>query len=396
MDDVAERQSPANRVQSSRPTNGEGVFSEFFVPRRDVNDYQELHPNHAGTAARVDSATPRNIRFRRSPLDRLRRGLIILAVVFVASVLGFRFVGGYDWIEAVWMVVITIASVGYGEHSASSPAVQVLTIAVIVLGMTSAAYAGGGLIQMLFEGELARVLEQRRTSRGIEELNQHVVVCGMGRIGQILAADLHQRRQPFVIIDIDPEKLVAAESRNYLFLTGDATDDTVLLAAGIKRAKTLVSVLPSDTANVFITLTARNLSPNLTIISRAEHRTTEKKLLQAGANKVVLPAVIGARQVERLITRPSTADLVDRVTETSFQDFQLDEVAVVDRGKLAGVTVAATEAHRRHRLLVVAVRQTDGNMVFNPDAAYTFRTGDVVIVMGHAEDITRFRREVTA
>jgi voltage-gated potassium channel len=346
-----------------------------------------------GSTSRGDADRPRKPRAARGPLDRLRRGLAILAVVFVGAVLGFRFVGGYDWFEAVWMVVITISSVGYGERSAASPAVQVLMICVILLGITSAAYVGGGLVQMLLEGELARVLEQRRTSRGIEELSEHVVVCGFGRIGQILAADLHQRRQAFVIIDIDAEKFAAAERRDYLFLTGDATEDAMLLAAGIKRAKTLVSVLPSDAANVFITLTARNLNPNLTIIARAEHRTTERKLIQAGANRVVLPAVIGARRVERLITRPSKADLVERVTESSFQDFQLDEFSVAERRRLAGVTVEATEAQRRHRLLVVAVRRSDGSMVFNPDANHTIQSGDVVIVMGRAEDIDRFRRE---
>lgn len=342
-----------------------------------------------GSAAYTDVVRSRRPRPGRDPLKRLRRGLVILAIVFGASVLGFRFVGGYGWIEAAWMVVITISSVGYGEHSDVSPKVQVLTMAVILLGMTSAAYVGGGLIQMVLEGELARVLKHRRTSRGIEELNQHVVVCGFGRIGQILVADLHQRGQPFVVIDSDPAKFEDAESRQYLFLNGDATEDAVLMEAGIKRAKTLVSVLPSDAANVFITLTARNLNPSLSIIARAEHRTTEKKLLQAGANKVVLPAVIGARQVERLITRPSTADLVE-------QDYQLDEVTVVERGKLAGTTVEATEAKRRHRLLIVAVKQADGTMMFNPDATYTFQVGDIAIVMGHAEDIARFRGEVAA
>lgn len=329
----------------------------------------------------------------KKPLVRIRAGACVLAVVFVAGVVGYRLLGGYDWLEAVWMVVITIATVGYGERSGLSPSLQVLTIGVILFGMSAAAYTFSGLFQLVVEGELERILGVRRMTREIDQLHNHVILCGFGRVGQHLAADLRAQGCPFIVIERDHPVLEEARQCSYLCLAGDATDEHVLIAAGLPRAKTLVTALPTDAANVFITLTARELNRSVQIIARAEHQSAEKKLRLAGANKVVMPAIIGARQMVRMIMRPSTADLMELVVDQSPLNVELDEVAVTGDSKLAGVTVQETEAHRRHRLLVVAVKPADGPMIFNPDAGYTFRADDTAIVMGHTEDIERFRRE---
>jgi len=316
----------------------------------------------------------------------------VLTVIFVATVLSYHALG-YDWLDAVWMVVITVSSVGYGEQSEANPETKMLSIAVIVFGLSAAAYTIGGLLQMITEGELERALGRRKMTRDIERLKDHVVICGFGRMGEMLARDLKSMRRLFLIVDNDSERIADAETHRYLCLSGDATEEETLREAGIERASSLVTGLPNDAASVFITLTSRNLNPNLQIIARAEHPSTEKKLRQAGADRVVMPALVGARQMARLITRPSTADLMELVAETSFLDYELDEIAVPDDSKMAQVTVRETEAHRRHRLLVVAVKEKDGNMVLNPDAEYRFKSGDIVIFMGHTEDISRFREE---
>lgn len=328
----------------------------------------------------------------RAPLHRIRLGAVVLAVISVSAVVGYHALG-YDWLDAIWMVVITVSSVGYGEETDSDANVKILSIAVIVFGLSAAAYTIGGLLQMITEGELERALGRRKMTRDIERLKEHVVICGFGRMGEMLARDLTSMERLFVIVDNDVERIADAESHRYLCLSGDATEEETLREAGIERASALVTGLPNDAASVFITLTSRNLNPNLQIIARAEHPSTEKKLRQAGADRVVMPALVGARQMARLITRPSTADLMELVAETSFLDYELDEIAVPEDSKLARVTVRETEAHRRHRLLVVAVKEKDGNMVLNPDAEYTFKSGDVVIFMGHTEDIARFRDE---
>ncbi|MCA9147066.1 MAG: potassium channel protein [Planctomycetaceae bacterium] len=327
----------------------------------------------------------------KSPLTRMRNGLIVLGVVFAVAVIGFRILGDYDWVTALWMTAITISSVGFSETTDSPPSLQLFTIGVIVFGMSAAAYTFGGFVQMVLEGELEILLGHRRMTRGIENLSGHVIVCGFGRIGEVLSTDLKHSRRDFVVIDTDSERFEAAKSQGFLCICGDATSDEILLEAGIERAKTLVSALPSDADNVFITLTARTLCPSIQIFSRAEHPTTERKLIQAGASKVIMPAIIGAHQLERLISRPSTAHLIELVSQSDFFDVELDEITLPENCKLVGVTVSATEAHRKHRLLVVAVKQADASMIFNPGAEYVFKAGDIAIVMGRAEDIQRFR-----
>ncbi|MBC8351245.1 MAG: potassium channel protein [Planctomycetes bacterium] len=343
-------------------------------------------PRGAQSSVRVPKGTS-----SRSPLTRIRNGSLVLGVVVVSGVIGFRLLGGYDWVSAFWMTTITISSVGFSETTNSSPTFQLFTVGVIVFGMSAAAYTFGGFVQLMLEGELERVLGHRRMTRGIESLSGHVIVCGYGRIGEVLTNDLKHSRREFVVIDADTDRFEAAKSQGCLCICGDATSDETLLNAGIDRAKTLVSSLPSDADNVFITLTARTLCPRIQIFSRAEHPTTERKLIQAGASKVIMPAIIGAHRLERLITRPSTAHLMELVSEASFMDLELDEITLPEDCQLIGVTVASTEAHSKHKLLVVAVKHADGEMSFNPEANYSFQAADIAIVMGRSEDIQGFR-----
>ena len=317
----------------------------------------------------------------------------MLAVIILTALLGFHFVGGYDWIDALWMVVITISSVGYGEHSISSPIVQILTILVIILGMSASVYTFGGFIQLLLEGEIERAVGRRRMTRDIGHLSDHIIICGFGRTGTILCEDLVRKKFPFVVIENQPEKARDAESRRLLCLIGDATEETMLEEAGLKRARTLFTGLPADADNVFITLTARNLNPTIEIISRAEHPSTERKLRQAGADKIIMPTLIGAHHVERMITRPSTADLMELVAESSFADLELDEVCIQEDSSLQALSVEETEARRTNNLLVVAIKQPDGKLIFNPEASYRFKVGDIPMLMGHRADIERFREK---
>jgi len=326
------------------------------------------------------------------PRNRLWLGVLFFAVVLLAAVCGFRYFG-YSWIDSLYMVTITLSTIGYGERSNASPEQKLFTILVIVFGLTAAGYAIGGVAQTFFSGEIERLLGQQRMTRDIERLEGHTIVCGYGRIGEILAADLARHHQPFVVIDSDKDRLEQARTKNYLVVHGDATDDETLLKAGAARAGSLITALPNDASNVFITLTARNLNRDLRVIARAEHSSSEKKLRQAGASRVVMPATMGAQQMVRMITRPSTADLMDVIRDHSNMDLELDEISVPQACKLIGVSVQESEAHREHNLLVLAVKQLSGKMIFHPAADYTFQAGDVAIVLGDVENITRFRNQ---
>jgi voltage-gated potassium channel len=326
------------------------------------------------------------------PLQRVRYGAVVLCAVFVAAVVGYR-VAGRSWLDAVYMVVITISTVGYGESSSLSVGQQLWTLCVIVFGISAVVFTFGGFIQMTMEGELERTLRLGRTSRAIERLSGHVILCGFGRIGQILAHELAAKKVPFVVIDSSGEIISEAQNREYLVILGDATEESVLQAAGVLRARTLVTALPGDAANVFITLTARNMNRDVQIIARGEHPTTEKKLLQAGANRVVLPAAIGAMRMAAMVTRPSTIELMELVAGQSVLDVEVDEIVVTAASPLVGKTIVAAQTRSKSGLLVVALKQAGGPMIFNPGAEVVFSSGDTIIALGRQEDIDRFRQD---
>ena len=246
---------------------------------------------------------------------------------------------------------------------------------------------------MMTEGEINRALGLRRVSREIQRLTDHVIVCGFGRMGETLAGELTRGGRPFVVIDHDPERITEAISLGYLALTDNATEEDALVHANVRRAKTLVITLPTDAENVFLTLTARNLNPDLQIVARAELPSTEKKLLQAGANRVVLPAAAGALRMAAMVTRPSTVEFIELVAGRHVTEVQVDELTIPPGSHLVDRTVRDSETRSRHGLLIVGVRHPGGELIFNPGADTVFQGGDTVIVMGQRDDIERFRVE---
>lgn len=326
----------------------------------------------------------------KTPLQRIRAGLSWAALVLVVAYCGYIWFG-YTWSEALWMLAITISTVGYGEHPQHGTAFQLFTVGVIVFGLTAVAYTFGGLVQMVVEGELTRTLGKRRQMEKLKQLRDHVIVCGFGRIGQTIAGSLTKQDRPFVVIEQDERLAGEAIEHGYLCVEGDATQDELLVLAGVERARSVITALSSDAANVFITLTAREMNPQVFVVARAENLSTERKLRAAGANRVVMPARIGAHIMERLITRPNTADFLELVAESSFGDIEMDEIDVPQKSPITGKQLAEVTMFREHRLLVVGVKQADGEMTFNPPTRHRFEQGQVLIVMGHSQDIRRFR-----
>ncbi|MEM1305049.1 MAG: potassium channel family protein, partial [Planctomycetota bacterium] len=225
------------------------------------------------------------------PLKRLLTTVVFFLTTCLI-VAGVYAAHGWPFADAVYMVVITIFGVGYGEvRPVDTLLLRTVTMMLIVVSYGCVIYIAGGFIQMVMEGEINKVINRRRMTRGIEELAGHTILCGFGRAGRILGEELKAAGASFVVVDQDEAKLNDAESRGMLIVQGNATEEDALERAGVARAATLATVLPDDAANVFITLTARELNPDLEIIARAENPSTEKKLLRSGATRVVLPAV---------------------------------------------------------------------------------------------------------
>lgn len=271
---------------------------------------------------------------------------------------------------------------------------QLWTIAVILMGVSASVYTVGGFIQFLLEGEVDRVLGKRRMMKDITSLRGHVVICGFGRLGKDLANQLGHRNVQFVVVDIDGEKVDAATDGKVLCVVGDATLEEVLKQANIDQAKALVTALPTDAENVFIALTARNLRPDIQIIAKSEQSSSCRKLRQAGADKIVMPHQIGAQHMERMISRPSTADLVELFAEASHLDMELDELAIEAGSPFAGKTLATSDIRKDYNLLVVGIKNPDGSFHFNPTPETTLSVSDTILVMGPMDNINRMKQRV--
>lgn len=335
------------------------------------------------------------------PFRRILIGAMFFVITIVVAIAGY-IVSGCPFLDSVYMVVITIFGVGYGEIcTVDSPSLRVFTIVVIIAGTSSAVYLVGGLLQMITEGELNRALGLTRMSKAIASLDGHVIICGFGRMGQILARELHHSKQAFVILDSNGDRTLEAQELGYLTVVGNATDEEILRMVGIDRARCLASVLPDDAANVFITLTARELNPNLVILARGEFPSTERKLRLAGANHIVLPATIGAMRMVHMINHPAALDLLEQndgrstLNELLAQlEVQLEELVIPANSLLAGGPISDVEVRGRGAFIVVALRRADGTTVTSPAHETILAEGDTLIVMGRRGDIPKFAQHL--
>jgi len=331
---------------------------------------------------------------------RIVTGLIFFATTIIVAVLGYIWFG-WSPLEAIYMVVITIFGVGYGEvKPLETPFQRVFTMFVILAGTTSAVYIVGGFIQMITEGEIHRALDTQRKQRTIANLCDHAIICGFDRMGQVLARQLDEAKYPFAIVDRHGDRVNRAESLGYLVRCGDPTDERLLEELGIYKAKVLATVLPEDADNVFITLTARELNPNLTILARGELPSTERKLRLAGADRTVLPLTISAVQMSKLIAQPTTIDFLNRPDERSYLndllanvDVKMDELSIPEESSAIGKTIMEIEVRGKGAFIVIALRRADGRLISHPHPSQVLVGGDALIVLGHCEEIPEFARQ---
>lgn len=312
-----------------------------------------------------------------------------VGVVMVVFTVGYR-VAGWSWSDSFYMVVITAFSVGFGEVvPITDPWLRAWTMALILFGCTGIIFVTGTLVQWLTEAQIQRALGGKRMEHEIERLKNHAIICGFGRIGRMIATQLEAGGIPFVIIDQATDRVAEVRDAGHLTLQGEATDESVLKAAGITRARVLATVLPNDAANVFITLSARNMNPEIQIIARGEVPSTERKLLQAGANRVVLPAHIGADRIAHLILHPNARDLLGGKTRSSI-DFEnhltelgldMEEIEIGPGSPWLHKRISEIEADSAGRLLAVAIMRKEGGTDLNPTPTSMLMPGDALVVL---------------
>jgi voltage-gated potassium channel len=319
-------------------------------------------------------------------------GLYIGAAMFLGVILlgvTAYHLEGWHLSDAIYMVIITVFSVGYEEvEPVSTPMLRAITMIIIVAGDASKVYFVGSLVRFITEGEIGKAMEEHRKSRDIETITGHAIICGYGRIGQTLARELVAKKFPFLIVDNNAERVALAQTHGYQALVGDAGDEGTLSEAHIERAVVLATVLPNDMVNVFITLTARNMRSDLRIIARAEDPATEKKLKQAGANEIILPAFVGGMQIANSITHPSLSSILQDASRYLKNDLKELGVEIIEHPIVAnGVddrkTLQQLLRGVETRCLVLAVKKPDASLVQHPPGTYRVEGGDTVMLLSH-------------
>jgi voltage-gated potassium channel len=326
--------------------------------------------------------------------SRVRLGLALLLAISLVGVVWFWLVEDYSLLEAAFQTTTTVTTVGFGEVHPFDSSAQAFAIGLQVFGVAAALYTLGGVFQELFESQFVR-LGRKRMDRRIEALDDHVILCGYGRVGSRIARLLAARGQGLVVVDRSEERCRAAADDGYPVVTGDSTDDDVLRLAGIGRASTVVVSLASDADAVSTVLSARVLSPTARIVARANAETNEAKLLRAGCDRVVNPLSHGAQRLAAFARQPAVADFLDVVVHDGSLEYRLEELEVPDGSPLAGASLA--EAHLRGRTgaLILAVRQADGTFLSNPPPETVLTAGVLLIAIGTTDQLAALERHVS-
>lgn len=333
----------------------------------------------------------------RPSLRRYRLAIPLAALVLfvVLASVGYMVIPPrHEALDALYMTVITIGTVGYGYVHEPTAASKAWSIFVIVGGLTISAVTLSLLASLVVEGQLRRILGRRQLERKIAGLSGHVIVCGLGRMGTAVARQLREAGREVVGVDLSPDQTSAAEEGGLLYILGDATNEQTLQAAGVERAETLMACLATDADNVFAALTARGLNGQINIIARAQHEASQDKLLRAGATRVVCPHVIGAGRLADIVLRPAIVDFVEVARRGV--ELELDELELAPQSRLVGRTLQELELPRRIGVHVVAVRRARGETIYHPTADLRLEAGDVLILIGErgaAKDVEQLQVE---
>jgi voltage-gated potassium channel len=322
-----------------------------------------------------------------SAWNQIKTGLFIFLAIIIVGTIGYSIlIEDWNAIDALYMTIITITTTGFREvHPLTIPG-KIFTIFLIIAGVGTIAYTGGRTVQLLVETQLFR---RRRMSRKLEELKDHYIVCGYGRVGRGICDELHVAKTPFVVIEREPEKIEKIIALGFLFVNGDATSDEVLISAGLKRAKGLVATLATDAENVFTTLSAKNINPKIFIVARAMAEETESKLIKAGANRVVKTAELGAQRMTNLLLRPGVVDFIDLVAFKKGPDLSIEEVSVRADSQLVGHTLGESPIRQNLNIIIVAIVRGDKEYIYNPNSATLIIQGDRLIAIGKSENLVK-------
>ncbi len=320
--------------------------------------------------------------------------IMLAALLIVCGTIGYMLIEGWNTLDALYMTIITLATVGYGEIHPISDIGHIYTIVLIVTGVGFFLYVIGAVIQFMVEGRVRLLLGRRRLDRRIARLKNHYILCGYGRIGKVICNKLLRENRALVVIDKNTSLAETLDGLGFIYVCGDATDEAVLLKAGIHKATALIAALGTDTDNVFLVLTGRQLAPQLHIIARAGTEPAKAKLAAAGANTVEAPYETGAAALAQRIIRPTVTNFLDLAFADSNTDIQMEEIPVASSSKLVGVTLKDSGIRQNYNLIIIAIKKNDDRMIFNPSFEARIHAGDTVIAVGEPANLIKLAAEL--
>ena len=328
-----------------------------------------------------------------NPNARLYRALILLIVVIGGGTVGYHLIEGWPVQDCLYMTFITITTVGFGEVHPLSDRGQHFTIVLLIFSILTLGYSVTVLITYVFGGQILQTVRKRKMRRLTKRLRDHYIICGSGNVGKEIAQEFQRNKARFVMIDRDPESSELSRDETILFVKGDAVDDEVLMEAGIDRARGLVVALPDDESNVFIVLTARQLNPSITIVSQAVDERTVKKLMKAGANRVVSPKQIAGRRMAAILLHPSVVNFLDVVAFGGEMDMRIEEVEIAGGSPLAGKTLREAGIGTHTGAVIIGIMSSTGYTRVNPTSTTTLSNveleeGDRLIALGNEAQIS--------
>jgi voltage-gated potassium channel len=330
-----------------------------------------------------------------SPKKQLLISAALIVFVIASGATGYRLIEGWGWLDALYMTVITITTIGFREVHDLSGEGRSFTMLLILFSLGVVFYSLNNAARLLIEGELKDVFGRKRVQKTIEKLRGHYIVCGYGRMGKIICRELAEKGADFVVIEKEAE-VEPAVGCEPLILKGDATKDETLRAAGIENAKGLITVLPTDAENVYVVLSARGLNPSLNIVARAVVEGAEQKLLRAGANRVVSPYHIGGLRIAHTVLKPTVVDFIEFTTQKGEVGLDMVEVPVGGGSALAGKTIGESGIGRELEVIIMAMKKADGTMRINPTHKDEIEEGDTLVVIGEAAKLRALEERARA
>ncbi len=318
-------------------------------------------------------------------------GCVMLAAIFAFGIFTYMYVEGWSLFDAVYQVVITLSTVGFQEVNPLTQKGRALTMILIVAGVGTFAYMVGSFTQVLIDGRIQKILGRRKVQKIIDKLSNHTIICGYGRIGAVVAGEIMDEGGDVVIVEMDSDVLSSLEQEGVLHLAGDATADETLLNAGLLRANALVAALHMEAANVYVTLTARQLNPKVHIVARADNKKHIPRLERAGADQVVIPHMYGGVRMAQTVLRPTVTNFLDLASRGAEIELQMEELAVTADSDVVDKNLIETEIRPRFNLIVIGVKKPDGEMIFNPRAQIVLEAGDTMIVVGKPKNLAQLQ-----